>query len=101
MKIVKEPKQKILVSFSGGETSAYMINWLLLNKPKHEYKFVFANTGEENEETLVFVKKCQDYFGIDITWVEYDDAETEPVEDLDTSFTHLLSESILEKLGKK
>lgn len=54
--MIKNPKQKILVSFSGGETSAFMINWLLKNMPEYEYKFVFANTGEENEETLVFVQ---------------------------------------------
>jgi hypothetical protein len=71
--MVKFPKQKILVSFSGGETSAYMINWLLKNKPDYEYKFVFANTGEENEETLLFVKQCAEFFGIIIHWVEYCD----------------------------
>lgn len=65
-------KQNILVSFSGGETSAYMIYWLLKNKPEHNYYFVFANTGEENEETLLFAKQCQDYFKIDLKWVEYD-----------------------------
>lgn len=70
--MIKEPKQQILVSFSGGETSGYMINWLLLNRPEYDYKFVFANTGEENEETLVFTKKCQEFFNIDLAWVEYD-----------------------------
>lgn len=70
--MIKNPKNKILVSFSGGETSAYMINWLLKNKPEHEYKFVFANTGEENEETLIFVQQCAEFFNIDITWVQYE-----------------------------
>jgi len=69
--MIKTPKTKILVSFSGGETSAFMINWLLKNKPEHEYRFIFANTGEENEETLLFTKQVQDYFGIDLVWVEY------------------------------
>lgn len=79
---IKEPKQKILVSFSGGETSAFMINWLLKNKPEYDLKFIFANTGEENEETLIFVKKCAEFFNIDITWVEYDDTITgEIIED--------------------
>lgn len=73
--IVKEPKHKILVSFSGGETSAYMINWLLKNKPTNDYKFVFANTGEENEQTLLFTKQVGDFFNIPITWVEYCDME--------------------------
>jgi hypothetical protein len=70
--MIKNPKQRILVAFSGGETSAYMINWLLLNRPNHEYKFVFANTGEEREETLIFVKNVQEYFNIDVVWVEYE-----------------------------
>lgn len=69
---IKNPKENILVSFSGGETSAFMINWLLKNKPDHNYRFVFANTGEENEETLLFVKQCADYFGIEVIWLEYE-----------------------------
>ena len=72
MKAIKEPKNKVLVSFSGGETSAYMINWLLLNKPNKEYYYVFANTGEENEETLLFVKQVSEYFKINVIWLEYD-----------------------------
>jgi hypothetical protein len=64
--------KKVLVSFSGGETSAYMINWLLLNEPNKEYKFVFANTGEENEETLIFVNEVSKFFNIDIIWLEYE-----------------------------
>lgn len=70
--MIREPKQNILVAFSGGETSAYMINWLLLNKPNYNYKFIFANTGEETEETLLFVKKVQDYFKINLVWIEYE-----------------------------
>ena len=63
---MKNPKEKILVSFSGGETSAYMINHLLLKYPNNKYKFVFMNTGEENEETLVFIKKCEEFFGVEV-----------------------------------
>ena len=70
--MIREPKQNILVSFSGGETSAFMINWLLLNKPEYNYRFIFANTGCENEETLLFVKQCQEYFNINVVWVEYE-----------------------------
>ncbi len=71
--MIKTPNKKyILVSFSGGETSAYMIYWLLKNKPNENYLFVFANTDEENEETLVFAKQVQDYFNIDLIWVEYE-----------------------------
>ena len=64
-------KKKLLISFSGGETSAFMAQWLWNNK-QHEFDmiFVFANTGEENEETLEFVEKCSDYFGFNVIWVE-------------------------------
>lgn len=62
---------RLLISFSGGETSAFMTT-RLLSDPKWEEKvIVFANTGEENEETLLFVKRCQDgLFGYPVVWVE-------------------------------
>ena len=31
---------------------------------------VFANTGEENEQTLDFVNKCDNHFGWNVVWVE-------------------------------
>lgn len=64
-------KKNLLVSFSGGETSAYMAKWLIENKSdEYEMVFVFANTGEENEETLDFVNKCDLEFGLNVVWVE-------------------------------
>ena len=64
-------KQKLLVSFSGGETSAFMAQWLWKHcQDKYEMLFVFANTGQENEETLDFVKKCSNYFGFPVVAVE-------------------------------
>lgn len=64
-------KNKLLVSFSGGETSAFMAQWLWNNK-KNEFDmvFVFANTGQENEQTLNFVQKCSEHFGFKVHWVE-------------------------------
>lgn len=70
--MVKNPKKNILVSFSGGETSAFMIKYLQENYNNHNLIYVFANTGEENEETLVFVKKCEEFFNIKINWIEYE-----------------------------
>lgn len=64
-------KKKLLVSFSGGETSAYMAQWLWNNRrDEYDMIFLFANTGEENEETLKFVQKCSEHFGFPVVWVE-------------------------------
>lgn len=64
-------KKKLLVSFSGGETSAFMAQWLWRNKQdEYDMIFVFANTGQENEETLSFVENFSKFFGIQVVWVE-------------------------------
>src|SRR5687768_16003487 len=64
-------KKRLLVSFSGGETSAFMAQWLKANKSdEYDMWFLFANTGEENEETLRFVDQCDKYFGLNVIWVE-------------------------------
>lgn len=64
--------KRLFISFSGGETSAFMAQWLLANKA-HEYDEIvtlFANTGQENEETLRFVQQCDEAFGLNVVWVE-------------------------------
>lgn len=66
-----ENKKKGLISFSGGETSAFMLWWLLMNKSdEYDFKIIFANTGRENDETLDFVKACSEYFKCEVVWVE-------------------------------
>ncbi len=61
----------LLVSFSGGRTSAFMANRL-----KRDYQhafdmiFVFANTGQEDERTLVFADRCDKEWGLNLVWVE-------------------------------
>lgn len=62
-----------VISFSGGRTSGYML-WRVIQSNgglPEEAKVIFANTGKEEEATLKFVKDCQDNWGVDITWLEY------------------------------
>jgi|WetSurMetagenome_2_1015567.scaffolds.fasta_scaffold03883_10 3'-phosphoadenosine 5'-phosphosulfate sulfotransferase (PAPS reductase)/FAD synthetase len=63
---------ELLISFSGGRTSAFMTKWILdSNLAKwRDIVVVFANTGKEREETLEFVKMCDDVFGFKTVWVE-------------------------------
>lgn len=63
---------RLFISFSGGETSAFMTAWLMRHGQAYynEIKILFANTGQEREETLLFVQQCADYFKWDVVWVE-------------------------------
>lgn len=65
--------------FSGGRTSAYMVEKCLKLQQQgvlrsHSFVITFANTGREDEETLVFVKKCSDrwseLYNNHVIWLE-------------------------------
>jgi hypothetical protein len=63
----------LLVSFSGGETSGFMAQYLKNNHAKLGYNkivFVFSNTGQENEETLLFAHQCDTHFNLNLVWIE-------------------------------
>ncbi len=61
----------LVLSFSGGRTSAYMTK-LMLEKysGKREIIVLFANTGKEREETLEFVHECDLQLGFNTVWLE-------------------------------
>lgn len=67
-------KERISISFSGGKTSAYMTKMLLdhfrQHEPEREIVVTFANTGQEHEETLKFVDRCDKAFGFGVVWLE-------------------------------
>lgn len=68
-------KEKLCISFSGGLTSGYMTNSILLKYlDEYEVLITFANTGRENEETLEFVNNCDKYwqekYGVSVVWLE-------------------------------
>jgi len=64
--------KNLVISTSGGETSGFMLGKLLdSDLSKYEsITAVFANTGQENEATLVFVQKLSEFYGIEIVWLE-------------------------------
>ncbi len=57
------------VSFSGGESSGMMAA-IMKQQSNGELCFIFANTGQENEETLEFVQRCDQEFALGVVWVE-------------------------------
>lgn len=70
-KLVANGKPIIHISFSGGRTSGYMADWLIKNF-SHAYNFIvtYANTGLEVEETLEFIRQCDEQKGFKTMWLE-------------------------------
>lgn len=68
------PPRRLWISFSGGRTSAYMTKRLLdlvaERNDGTEVLVLFANTGQEHEETLKFVDRCDKHFGFNVVWLE-------------------------------
>jgi hypothetical protein len=63
--------KKLVISFSGGRTSAYMTKKILDTMTnEYEIKVIFANTGFENEATLQFVHDCDTQFNFNTIWLE-------------------------------
>lgn len=67
-----KPSKNMIVSFSGGRTSGYMVHLLMTMPMFADYTktLVFANTGKEREETYDFVRDLEINFDIKVHWVE-------------------------------
>lgn len=64
--------KRLLVSFSGGQTSGYMAKVIkeAYEDRYDEVIYVFGNTGEEDERCLRFVDRCDREFALGVVWVE-------------------------------
>ena len=57
--------KQVVVSFSGGRTSAYLV-WLTKNLGMNA-KYVFMDTGAEHPKTYEFVRNVSRNFGVEVT----------------------------------
>lgn len=77
------------IQFSGGRSSAYMLNRGIESNGGSlpgDTEVIFANTGREAEATLEFVREVALRWAIPIRWVEYRDSEAGFAEvDFDTA----------------
>ena len=64
-------KPKLFLSFSGGQSSAYMTK-RTIDELGGDYEIIvlFANTGQELEKTLEFVNRCDVEYGWNVAWIE-------------------------------
>lgn len=61
---------KLLMSFSGGRSSALALRILTINGVPENMRILFANTGKERQETLDFVHECEIRWKLPIVWIE-------------------------------
>jgi len=80
----------ILISFSGGRTSAFMTKYILESEKykDREKVVIFSNTGKERLETLDFVNRCDIEWGLNVHWVEADIQHTENIGTLPKKVTY-------------
>lgn len=60
----------VLMSFSGGRSSALAMRILTLEKVPENMVILFANTGKEKPQTLDFVHECSIRWNLPIIWIE-------------------------------
>ncbi len=90
-------KPVLIASCSGGETSVMFAAWLLQHKSEeYDIRVVFMNTGHEREETLRFMHKCDQHFGLNTTWIEgvFDGIERYKVVTYETAYRNYLKNGV-------
>ncbi len=68
---------RLVIGVSGGRSSAYQMAHIVAaceGKFSPNWIFMFENTGLERWETYVFLRKLDEYFGINLIITEYDPA---------------------------
>ena len=64
--------RNILVTFSGGKSSAFLSIFAKEKYKNDNLLFLFANTSKENIETLEFVNNVSNHYNIPTIWIEAD-----------------------------
>lgn len=63
------------LSFSGGQTSGYMlrreIDKIGIEEYNRTFTTLFCNTGKEHDKTLDFVHEVETRWGVNVVWLEY------------------------------
>lgn len=60
-----------VVSYSGGQTSGYMLRRKIDEVGVDKLTTIFCNTGKEYDETLDFVHDVETNWGVPVIWLEY------------------------------
>lgn len=60
-------KQRVVVGFSGGVTSAWCARWALDRFPREEVRLLFHDTKEEHPDTYRFLREMAAHLGMPIT----------------------------------
>lgn len=79
-------RERLVISFSGGKTSAYMLVWIMQvligqHAMWSEVVIVFANTGLEHPRTLEYIDEIARAYGLHVVWLE---AVVDPLPDKGT-----------------
>jgi 3'-phosphoadenosine 5'-phosphosulfate sulfotransferase (PAPS reductase)/FAD synthetase len=60
----------IFCSVSAGYSSVLMAIKIKEWYPDHNIIYAMANTSKEDEESLIYMNKCDEYYNLNMTWIE-------------------------------